>query len=150
MKKSNIYQIKVKARIYSGEKFLYPVEFPVRIEAPDEETGRVMAAETLRNLRVEGAVALNHNGFAEANIPLEKIGLHFPIRENPEFRFLGHRFERNAVTEVNVYKESQTICIWFNQKNGKKDSATFGGGPIPDADWEERVKELFTSLGVIK
>ena len=46
--------------------------------------------------------------------------------------------------------ESQTICIRFNQKNGKKDSATFGGGPISDADWEERVKELFTSLGVIR
>ena len=150
MEKSNIYQIRVKARIYAGEKFLYPVEFPIQIEAPDEETGRVMAAETPRSLRVEGAVTLGRHGYAEANIPLEKIGLHFPIRENPEFRFLGHRFERNTVTEVNVYKESQTICIRFNQKNGKKDSATFGGGPISDADWEERVKELFTSLGVIR
>lgn len=150
MEKSNIYQIKVRVRIYSGEKFIYLVEFPVYVEAADEKSGRVAAAEIMQNLRVEGAMALNSYGNAETQIPLEAVGIRYPVEKNPEFSYRGVIFQKDAVTSVSVYGmdgKANTVIINFT-RNGKTDSASFGGYPCSKAEWEASINSLLSTVGI--
>lgn len=147
MEKSNIYQIRVKARIYAGEKFIYPVTFPVSIEAPNEEAARERAAETLRSLRVDSAVALGRHGYAEAKIPLEAVGVRYKIEGNPMFLFRGVRFEKDSVKAIAVYDASHTVAITFTS-DGQEDTASFGGYPISGTDWKTSIDSLFSTIGI--
>lgn len=150
MEKSNIYQIRVKARIYAGEKFIYTATFPVYVEAADEKSGRVAAAEIMQNLRVEGAMALNSYGNAETQIPLEAVGIRYPVEKNPEFGYRGVIFQKDAVTSVAVYGmdgKANTVIINFT-RNGKKDFASFGGYPCSKAEWEASINSLLSTIGI--
>lgn len=145
MARKTIFRMQVKVRIYAGDKFLHSAAFPAYIEAPDEDTARVMAAETLRNLRVEGSVALRSR-HGEARIPLQTVGILYDVERNPEFSFRGVRYDKDAVTDIKVYDEDRTVTISY-RRDGEINSDIFGY-PCSATEWEASLNSLFSVLGI--